>query len=64
MSVTQELGLGAPVLCGVDRFERWVRNRIGDALSIPLFLAVLPLTWFDYVNPKVPFSLAVVAEKV
>lgn len=61
--ITREVGLGAPMLCAVDRFERWFRNQIGDFLSLPIFFAVLPFTLFDYVNPKVPFSLAVVAEK-
>ena len=63
LKITKELGLGAPLLCAVDRFERWMRNHLGDPICIPLFLVILPLTWLDYVNPKVPFSLAVVAEK-
>lgn len=64
LTVVQKLGLGAPVLCSIDRIERWFRNRFGDLMTLPLFFAVLPLTWLDYVNPEVPFSLAVVAEKL
>jgi hypothetical protein len=36
---------------------------VGDLGAFPIFLLLLPLVLFDYRNPKMPFSLAVVAEK-
>lgn len=64
MTVTQQLGLGSPLLCATDRVERWSRNNLGALISLPVFLLMLPFAWFDYTNPAVPFSLAVVAEKI
>ena len=61
--ITRVLGLGSPLLCRLDQLVRGVRNRLGDGAALPLFLAVLPLTWLDYPDPTPPFSLAVMAEK-
>ena len=63
LRVTQVLGLGAPLLCEIDRVLRKVRMGMGDAVAMPLFLATLPLAQLDHPNPRVPFSLAAVAEK-
>ncbi|MGA3087515.1 MAG: methyltransferase domain-containing protein [Terriglobales bacterium] len=61
--ITTVLGLGSPLLCNLDKFLREVRLRVGDLGAFPIFLLLLPLVLFDYRNPKMPFSLAVVAEK-
>jgi len=63
LEIISHLGLGSPLLCKADNMVRKVRNKLGDGWSIPLFLLLLPLTLLDYANPKVPLSLAVVAEK-
>ena len=62
--IKSHLGLGSSFLCRLDNAVRYVRNKLGDAWSIPLFIVLLPLTLFDYRNPKVPLSLVVVAEKI
>lgn len=63
LKITTVLGLGSPLLCRLDRVERKVRNLFGNLAAMPVFAAVWPLTFFDYVNPTVPYSLAIVAEK-
>ncbi len=62
--ITQSMGLGSPLLCKLDLVLRNLRVKVGDLMALPLFLIFLPLTLFDYPNPKVPLSLAVVAEKI
>ena len=62
--ITTALGLGSPLLCNLDKFLRKVRHRVGDLGAFPIFLLLLPLIRLDYRNPKMPFSMAVVAEKV
>ena len=62
--ITTVLGLGSPLLCKLDKFLRKARHNVGDLGSFPIFLLLLPLVRFDYRNPKMPFSMAVVAEKV
>ena len=62
--ITTVLGLGSPLLCDLDKFLRKARHKVGDLVAFPIFLLFLPLVRFDYRNPKMPFSLAVVAEKV
>lgn len=64
LRITKSVGLGSPLLCWVDGRVRDMRVRFGDFCSLPLFCAFLPLSWLDYINPRVPFSLAVVAEKL
>jgi len=61
--ITQRLGVGSPVVSNLDRVLRRLRLKLGDAGSLPVFLLMLPWTWLDYRNPKVPFSVAVVAKK-
>ena len=56
-------GLGSPLLLALDRPLRWVRNTFGDGMAVPLFLALLPLSWLDRTNPDVPISLYVRAVK-
>ncbi len=63
LKITGQLGLGSPFLCALDRVMRGMRTSAGDLWSFPLFLLFLPFTLLDYANPKVPFSLVVVAEK-
>jgi SAM-dependent methyltransferase len=64
LRITKALGVGSPLLCSLDKLLRGIRHKVGDPGAFPFFLALLPLTWFDYLNPKMPFSLAVIAEKV
>jgi cyclopropane fatty-acyl-phospholipid synthase-like methyltransferase len=64
LQIIKHVGLGSSWLCALDRIERSARNRFGPLISLPVFLAMWPLTMFDYQDPKVPFSLAVVAEKL
>jgi SAM-dependent methyltransferase len=62
--IRRAMGLGSPLLCRLNRPLRDLRKRPhGDVLALPLFLLSVPLTWLDRVNPAVPYSLAVVAEK-
>ena len=61
--IVASAGLGGPLLVALDRPVRWVRSKLGDAAALPLFLLVLPLTWFDRLNPRVPYSLYVQAVK-
>ena len=63
LRVAQWLGLGSPLLVWLDNLLRRVRHRVGDFWALPMFLLMLPLTSLDYTDPKVPFSLVVVAEK-
>jgi hypothetical protein len=56
-------GLGSPLLLALDRPIRWVRNHLGDAAALPLFLLLLPLSWLDWRDPGVPVSLYVRAVK-
>ena len=64
LKVTQILGLGSPLLCRLDKLLRGLRHKVGDLGAFPVFLMFLPLTLLDYRNPEMPFSLAVVAEKI
>jgi cyclopropane fatty-acyl-phospholipid synthase-like methyltransferase len=63
LAITEVLGLGSPLLCRLDKVLRKLRHRIGDLGAFPVFLLLLPLARFDYRNPKMPFSLAIVVEK-
>ena len=61
--IVQHAGLGSPLLCKLDWVLRNVRIRVGDLWSMPLFAILMPFTVLDYFNPRIPFSLMVVAEK-
>ncbi len=63
LRITRRLGLGSPLLVWLDNQLRRTRHQVGDFWAFPMFLLMLPLTWLDYTDPKVPFSLVVVAEK-
>ncbi len=63
LQIRQQMGLGSPLLVWLDRQLRGLRHRVGDLGAFPLFVLMLPLTWLDYTNPSMPFSLVVVAEK-
>ncbi len=64
LRITHVLGLGSQLLCDLDYVLRHIRLWLGDLGALPLFPAILALTTLDWPNPPVPFSLAVVAEKV
>lgn len=61
--IVATLGLGSPLLCFLEHRLRVLRARSGDAGALPAFLAMLPLTRLDYINPEPPLSLVVIAEK-
>jgi SAM-dependent methyltransferase len=61
--IVHHAGLGSPLLQRLDKTLRRVRVGAGDAVALPLFLAVLPLTRLDSLNPEVPLSLYVRAIK-
>jgi len=63
LRIAQRVGLGSPLLVWLDNQLRRARHRVGDFWAFPMFLLMLPLTWLDYTDPKIPFSLVVVAEK-
>ncbi|MBZ5628227.1 MAG: class I SAM-dependent methyltransferase [Acidobacteriia bacterium] len=62
-TIMHKIGLGSPVVVWQDRGLRWLRHKVGDAGAFPAFLLLLPFGWLDYRDPKIPFSVAVVAEK-
>jgi len=64
LRITHVLGLGSRLLCQLDWLLRHARLYVGDLGALPLFLAMAGLTRLDRPNPPVPFSLAIVAEKV
>ncbi len=63
MEVTATMGLGSPLICRLDKTLRELRGRVGDVGAMPLFLLFAPLALLDRPNPKMPFSLAVLARK-
>lgn len=63
LTIRQRVGVGSPVVCILDRWLRRLRHKVGDAGAFPVFLLFLPFTWLDYRDPRMPFSVAVVAEK-
>jgi cyclopropane fatty-acyl-phospholipid synthase-like methyltransferase len=62
--VVDQAGLGTPFLRVLDAPARAIRNRFGDYAAVPFFMLLWPLTFFDYLNPPVPFSLYVKAVKI
>lgn len=62
--IVEDMGLGSPLLCEIDRALRTFRSKVGDLVALPFFLVCWPLSQLDYRNPKVPLSLAVVAERI
>jgi SAM-dependent methyltransferase len=61
--IEEQAGLLSPLLLKLDSIVRAFRNRFGTAAALPVFLLVWPLTFFDWINPKVPYSLYVKAVK-
>jgi SAM-dependent methyltransferase len=61
--IVESAGLGTPLLRTLDDALRVIRNRLGDLAAPPLFLAALPLTGLDTLDPEVPVSLYVRAVK-
>jgi SAM-dependent methyltransferase len=62
-AVRRVVGIGPRSLYLADAAIRWIRERAGDAVALPLFLLLLPTVWLARFNPPEPFSLCVVAEK-
>ena len=56
--------LGGRSISAADRLLRRVREKAGDAVSLPLFLLLAPLVRLDEEDPNVPFSLYVRARLV
>ena len=63
--VTQtHLGIGSAILITLDLPIRWIRNRLGDALALPVFMLVWPIVYLvDRPGPPVPYSWHIVARK-
>jgi predicted O-methyltransferase YrrM len=56
-------GIGTPGLYYADEFLRVVRTRLGDALALPFACLAMPFVWCARMNPRVPYSVYVCAEK-
>jgi len=61
--ITAIIGLGSPLIIGVAEKMRLVRGKFGDLIAFPFFLLAWPLQIFDYLNPRLPYSLYVQAVK-
>ena len=61
--VVDEAGLGTPLLVALYAPLRSIRNRLGIAAALPLFLLFWPFTFLDRLNPKLPWSVYVKAVK-
>ena len=61
--IEREVGIGPRSLFLADEALRTVRNRLGDAVALPLLPLALPFVWSAVANPPVPFSLYVMASK-
>jgi SAM-dependent methyltransferase len=62
--IVAQLGLGSPALIYADRLVRAMRNVAGDAAALPAFVLTYPMQLLDYTNPRVPYSVYVMAKKV
>jgi SAM-dependent methyltransferase len=61
--IEREVGIGPQSLYRADEALRAVRNRLGDAVAVPLLPLALPFVWLAGMNPPMPFSLYVTAVK-
>lgn len=61
--ICKMVGIGSPSLCRADDVFRALRHRWGDGFALPLLPLALPFVWMSKLNPKVPFSLYVRAQK-
>ena len=61
--IEREVGIGPRSLYLVDEALRVLRNRLGDAVALPLLPLALPFVWLAGMNPPTPFSLYVTAVK-
>ncbi|HTA43966.1 MAG TPA: class I SAM-dependent methyltransferase [Bryobacteraceae bacterium] len=61
--IDAQAGLGSRFLLRLDRTIRFLRNHLGEAAAIPIFLLLRPLQGFDRLNPPVPYSIYVRAIK-
>jgi SAM-dependent methyltransferase len=59
--IVERHGVGSPFLQKLDHLIRRVRNKFGLAAASPLFALLYPLTFFDRLDPEMPFSLYVKA---
>lgn len=50
-------GVGSRWLYLTDAVVRYVRNKCGDIIALPLLPFALPLVWLDSPNPRLPFSI-------
>ncbi len=57
-------GVGGQATTATDRMLRIIRHRTGEALAIPAFLALAPIGRLSARNPRVPYSVGVVAGAV
>jgi SAM-dependent methyltransferase len=62
-TITAVEGVGGPLLSKAESALSKTRNRVGDLLSVPLALSLLPTVWFDGTGANCPFSVYVKAQK-
>lgn len=62
-TITRTAGLGSAGLTRLDQSVRYLRNRCGDLVAVPWFLAIWPFQWLDALDPPIPFSWYVQAVK-
>ena len=61
--ICKHVGIGTPLARWLNRIIMGIFHRKGPRLAVPLFLVTWPLCLFDYLNPKLPYSLYVLAVK-
>jgi SAM-dependent methyltransferase len=62
--IERVVGIGTPVVYHADRILRAIRSRIGDWAALPLLPIALAAVRRATLNPPIPFSLYVKANKV
>jgi SAM-dependent methyltransferase len=61
--IRRHAGVGTPLVLRLHKIIMGIFYRQGPLLAVPVFLLTWPLCFFDYLNPKVPYSLYVQAVK-
>ncbi len=62
--IRETFGIGTSTTTRADRILRSIRQRVGEALAIPAFVAMAPLARIDRRSPTVPYSIAAICETV
>ena len=61
--ICKHVGIGTPLVLWLNKIIMGIFYSKGPLLAVPLFLLTWPLYFFDYLNPKLPYSLYVQAVK-